>query len=166
MVSPDFNEGEYIRVGTFYLVLDYDASRDLSLIRNWNHVSTATIEENLFGRYLLDDDKTRTWECELVVHPTLERYAFLDPFAPKGDEMAPLTYDGAEHCFYFNLETPGEVNFWDAGGMTQFLVETGYSVPDTSAPAYYNLQGIKVDNPEGGIYIRRQGNRVDKVLVP
>lgn len=259
MVSPGFDEGFYSEVNTFSLVLDYDASRDLSQIRNWNHVSTATIEENLFGRYLLDDDKTRTWECELVVHPTLELYAFLDPFAPKGDEMAPLTYDGAEHCFYFSLETSGQLNFSDAGGMAQFLVETGYSVPDgevfhpywfcftanairdgmfdnldpemdltpyqgtwskvsengnevlmmdlsnavdiahsnavfgiddpddifrvkavlttgigsvesdspdTSAPAYYNLQGIKIDNPAGGIYIRRLGNKVDKVLVP
>ncbi len=30
---------------------------------------------------------------------------------------------------------------------------------------YYNLQGIRVDNPENGVYIRRQGNTVTKVLV-
>lgn len=30
---------------------------------------------------------------------------------------------------------------------------------------YFNLQGIRVNNPEGGVYIRRQGNTVAKVLV-
>ena len=35
---------------------------------------------------------------------------------------------------------------------------------DTDAPAvYYNLQGIRVENPGTGLYIRRQGNRTDKV---
>ena len=37
---------------------------------------------------------------------------------------------------------------------------------DTNAPAvYYNLNGIRVDNPSNGIFIRRQGNTVTKVLV-
>lgn len=30
---------------------------------------------------------------------------------------------------------------------------------------YYNLQGIRVANPESGIYIRRQGSKVSKVYV-
>ncbi|MCM1163791.1 MAG: hypothetical protein NC339_06050 [Muribaculaceae bacterium] len=39
-------------------------------------------------------------------------------------------------------------------------------VADEEAPVeYYNLQGIRVENPENGIYIRRQGNKVTKVLV-
>lgn len=37
---------------------------------------------------------------------------------------------------------------------------------DENAPVeYYNLQGIRVNNPEGGVYIRRQGSTVTKVLV-
>ena len=38
----------------------------------------------------------------------------------------------------------------------------------TDTPAeYYNLQGIPVANPSsGGIYLRRQGNTTDKVLIP
>ena len=39
-------------------------------------------------------------------------------------------------------------------------------VIDENAPVeYYNLQGVRVDNPENGIYIRRQGSKVSKVLV-
>lgn len=37
---------------------------------------------------------------------------------------------------------------------------------DENAPIeYYNLQGIRVDNPESGVYVRRQGSKVSKVLV-
>ncbi len=39
-------------------------------------------------------------------------------------------------------------------------------ISDNDAPVeYYNLQGIRVDNPRGGIYVRRQGNTVSKVVV-
>ena len=30
---------------------------------------------------------------------------------------------------------------------------------------YYNLQGVRVANPENGLYIRRQGSKVEKVLL-
>lgn len=41
----------------------------------------------------------------------------------------------------------------------------GIEADDSNAPVeYYNLQGIRVDNPANGIYIRRQGSRVEKVV--
>lgn len=37
---------------------------------------------------------------------------------------------------------------------------------DANAPVeYFNLQGVRVANPENGLYIRRQGNKAQKVLV-
>lgn len=37
---------------------------------------------------------------------------------------------------------------------------------DANAPVeYYNLQGVRVDNPSAGLYIRRQGNKATKVYV-
>lgn len=37
---------------------------------------------------------------------------------------------------------------------------------DANAPAeYFNMQGMRVENPENGIFIRRQGNKVSKVVV-
>lgn len=30
---------------------------------------------------------------------------------------------------------------------------------------YYNLQGVKVDNPSSGVFIRRQGTKVEKVII-
>lgn len=39
-------------------------------------------------------------------------------------------------------------------------------VVDENAPVeYFNLQGVRVANPENGLYIRRQGNQATKVLV-
>lgn len=40
------------------------------------------------------------------------------------------------------------------------------AVSDANAPVeYFNLQGVRVANPENGLYIRRQGNTATKVLV-
>ncbi len=39
-------------------------------------------------------------------------------------------------------------------------------VNEENAPVeYFNLQGIRVDNPENGLFIRRQGNKVSKVII-
>ncbi|MDE6377144.1 MAG: hypothetical protein K2K72_00190, partial [Duncaniella sp.] len=39
-------------------------------------------------------------------------------------------------------------------------------IVDENAPVeYYNLQGVRVANPENGLYIRRQGNKVEKVIL-
>ena len=37
---------------------------------------------------------------------------------------------------------------------------------DENAPVeFFNLQGVRVANPENGLYIRRQGNKATKVFV-
>lgn len=37
---------------------------------------------------------------------------------------------------------------------------------DANAPVvYYNLQGVRVNNPEGGLFIKRQGNKATKVIL-
>ena len=48
------------------------------------------------------------------------------------------------------------------------ITETGIDgvTVDENAPVeYFNLQGVRVANPENGLYIRRQGNQATKVLV-
>lgn len=53
------------------------------------------------------------------------------------------------------------------GGKMYPAATTGISeVEAADAPVeYFNLQGIRVENPENGLYIRRQGGKVSKVLV-
>lgn len=63
--------------------------------------------------------------------------------------------------------------YWGAPGVQNTKYISGLSttgiadiVADENAPVeYFNLQGIRVDNPENGLYIRRQGNKVTKVIV-
>lgn len=55
----------------------------------------------------------------------------------------------------------------------EFVYEEGYmsgvegvAVEAEEAPAeWYNLQGVRVAEPAAGLYIRRQGNKVEKVVV-
>ncbi len=65
----------------------------------------------------------------------------------------------------------------NADGYALFLdninLTAGYSGLDridadtVAAPVeYYNLQGIRVENPAAGLYIRRQGTRTEKVIIP
>lgn len=43
---------------------------------------------------------------------------------------------------------------------------TAVEAEDADAPVeYYNMQGVRVQNPGQGLYIRRQGNRVEKVAL-
>ena len=42
----------------------------------------------------------------------------------------------------------------------------GVAVDNANAPVeYFNLQGVRVANPENGLYIRRQGNKVEKIII-
>lgn len=42
----------------------------------------------------------------------------------------------------------------------------GVSVEEADGPVeYFNLQGMRTDNPTGGIYIRRQGAKIEKVYI-
>lgn len=51
--------------------------------------------------------------------------------------------------------------------ISQFVGEVSAleSIDATAEVEYYNLQGLRVDNPTHGIYIRRQGNTVSKVIL-
>lgn len=53
--------------------------------------------------------------------------------------------------FYFNDGAPAAI--------------TNVKVDDNAPVEYFNLQGVRVDNPTNGLYIRRQGKTSTKVLV-
>lgn len=63
-------------------------------------------------------------------------------------------YTIAEEGFVDPNPNPGE------GGVE------GVSVDSSNAPAeYYNIQGIKVENPQNGLFIKVQGNKASKVAL-
>ena len=50
--------------------------------------------------------------------------------------------------------------------MPDYVALENVSVESNDAPVeYFNLQGLRVDNPQNGVYIRRQGNKTSKVLI-
>ena len=66
----------------------------------------------------------------------------------------------AEGTYYVNVDFD-TYTVWvssEAAGVEGIDVET-------AAPVYYNLQGVEVANPQNGLYIVKQGNKVSKQLV-
>ena len=47
----------------------------------------------------------------------------------------------------------------------EYVGVEGIEAEDNAPAVYYNLQGVKVANPENGVYIKVQGNKASKVLV-
>ncbi len=84
--------------------------------------------------------------------------------ATKPDVRA-FNLDGVEGSFTFS-QTGERPNFVMA---LEILDETvgieNVAVDNNAAVEYYNLQGVRVNNPAGGLYIRRQGNDVKKVIL-
>ena len=42
---------------------------------------------------------------------------------------------------------------------------TGIEADANADVEYFNIQGVRVANPDNGIFIRRQGSKVEKVVI-
>lgn len=63
------------------------------------------------------------------------------------------------------MNMPIDVTF-NGKGEGGFSGVNDITADDTNAPAiYYNLQGVRVNNPQNGLYIRVQGKNVSKVAI-
>lgn len=60
--------------------------------------------------------------------------------------------------------SPESVYYYSADGLTS-SVESPVADNMTDTPVYYTLQGSRVDNPSGGIYIRVCGAKAEKTLI-
>lgn len=68
--------------------------------------------------------------------------------------------EGLEYELVANEANDGLMFSDNQSGVESVMVE------DTDAPVeYFNLQGVRVANPDNGVYIRRQGNKVEKVVL-
>jgi hypothetical protein len=56
---------------------------------------------------------------------------------------------------------PENYSYNGEAGVSTVVVDDNSNAP----VEYFNLQGVRVANPENGLYIRRQGNKATKVLV-
>jgi len=67
-------------------------------------------------------------------------------------------YNGGYKSFYLTFDY---VN--PSSGIEDVRIDSDF---DENAPVeYYNLQGVRVENPDNGLYIKRQGKKVEKVII-
>lgn len=78
---------------------------------------------------------------------------------------------GATVIISGNLKVYNDTKEFDAGNLIVSYVAPSTSgieeieAADNADAVYYNLNGVRVDNPENGLYIRVSGNKATKVLV-
>lgn len=68
----------------------------------------------------------------------------------------------------WNVELDPQTNVFAVSPLSENDTESAVAeiAADENAPVeYFNMQGVKVENPENGIYVRKQGSKVSKVVV-
>lgn len=85
------------------------------------------------------------------------------------EEENTLTFTFPYHCSTVFASTSGKFYYGSPEESTLVItINSGVNsvVVDTNAPVeYFNLQGVKVENPSNGLYIRRQGAVATKVVL-
>lgn len=90
------------------------------------------------------------------------------PYVENENAFSNVTYANA----YLYVPEDATDNYKTADVWSKFSkqgITTGIEAIETDAidadAEYYNLQGVKIVNPTSGIYIRRQGTKIDKVII-
>lgn len=79
---------------------------------------------------------------------------------PEEYENVTFNVTGIIGCYSGNLQVqPISIEKADSSAITEIGAD------DNAPVEYFNLQGIRVENPENGLFIRRQGNKVSKVII-
>ena len=144
-----------------------------------------------YGKLMLLDvdaaNSTATAENQAVVDLYSKAGVFQGYLSSVGNDVAPVTFSvSTENGKTVIAQDPSEpayvvVNQNDAFVMWRGLIESkitldfeipglsgisNVTVADENAPVeYYNLQGVRVENPANGLYIKRQGKTATKVFV-
>lgn len=74
-----------------------------------------------------------------------------------------VNYIPATDCRGWGNHNGKDVGAYEFAASGVESIATDMSADDNAPVEYYNLQGMRVNNPENGIFIRRQGNKTVKV---
>lgn len=116
------------------------------------------------------NELSNTTPIELTLDATLLSVA-ADESVTRADEVTNAIVTGCDDPNKFHVTNVGYKLEADGNGNLVLAEDTsnginGIEVDNSDAPVeYYNLQGVKVANPEKGIYIMRQGSSVRKVIL-
>ena len=158
-------------------VLDLTGRKNCTL--NFEHVLNqfilngtmlATVDEALQYISVVAREEGAT-EWTKLSNPVLPQKYDWNPWAKSGD-IDLSAFDGKKTQIGFRYISTDEIaGTWEIKNVeVKGTKDSGTGVVDTlideNAPAvYYNLQGVRVDNPVKGLYIKVQGNKTTKVLV-
>ena len=156
---------------------------DGKLTADVNHAITITASGNGYtlkdsqGRYLgFDGEHTTSFQC----YTEVTALCVWDIQFTNGEALMTLTAEGVTGTIGVTRDAnTGNwfTNIAPSVGADEIKLPTLYvkngstavdniAVDNENAPVeFYNLQGVRVANPENGLYIRRQGNNVSKVYV-
>lgn len=118
------------------------------------------------GPYVNEFDEYEGWRIF-----TPDEIAARDLFGKYDDEAKTVTFPAASLCVNFSANPTD--SWYNANDHNTFLlqlpadfsaVEAVVAENDSVAPVYYNLQGVRVDNPAAGsVYIKKTGDKAVKV---
>lgn len=118
-----------------------------------------------YGQSVFSGDKynLKTIEANPIIPPVMQDDAFNKNVysATKADGNSILSVPGSSFEDYKTAS--GWQNFF-AKNVTTGIEGVGEDGAEGVAE-WYNLQGVRVARPEGGVFIRRQGDKCEKVLV-
>lgn len=131
--------------------------------------TTQTIDPTKIVIIVKNGEDVKTFEVPACEWETGHKLEFIKASVPltdaKIDANTEITirpedsqYNGAsgQHRWF--------INAWSLVGDKQSGIND-ITVDENAPMEYYNLQGVRVENPENGLYIRRQGDNMTKVLI-
>ena len=140
--APDANGEIKVKAGDkITFTVPNAAKLEVEIITDEPSAESAPILKATSNRTVEGDTYTYTVPAEVV--PTM---ITVTPINAEGEKLTKL----ATTVMLVNADTTGVIDVTVAG---EGEVE------------YFNLQGVRIANPESGLYIRRQGNQVSKVYL-
>lgn len=121
--------------------------------------------ESVSADALRDCRSLQTIECHATIPPEIEtENAVIDSFEEA--YITGATLHVPKGCKDAYQAAPGWKNFFNIVDDLELSGIDGIEADKADEPAeYFTLQGIRVENPEKGIYLRRQNGKTVKVYI-
>lgn len=140
-----------------YVLTDNEYNEGISIeerIEIWKEVLTESGEQNTLSVY--DPSAAVVIINDAQFKGSGDTYTTWSQLAQDLKEYDPNTFAKLPS----NIDMTSVIMLPDFSGINNVIMDNTNSTLE-----YYNLQGVRVENPSNGIFIRRQGNDVQKVFV-
>ena len=142
-----------------YLILDATNPDNVMLPLTETGIGNGTYPYYLFGQgwYVDQTEDTSEWSPELAIKKTKDGDKVTITFPVHSTSI--MLANQTNPQFYYGSIFASTLTFTESEGISG--VEADSNAPVT----YYNLQGVRLDQPTTGVVIRVQGNNATKMVV-